>query len=47
MSEDEILLVDDEPNVITSLKRALIDEPYIIFQQIVQLMAWKYLERIT
>jgi two-component system probable response regulator PhcQ len=29
--EDSILLVDDEPNVISSLKRALMDEPYDIY----------------
>ncbi len=29
--ENTILLVDDEPNVISSLKRALMDEPYEIF----------------
>ncbi|MEW6601457.1 MAG: response regulator [Nitrospirota bacterium] len=28
--DNVILLVDDEPNVISSLKRALMDEPYII-----------------
>jgi len=28
--EDSILIVDDEPNVISSLKRALLDEPYEI-----------------
>ena len=29
--QDSILLVDDEPNVISSLKRALLDEPYEIY----------------
>lgn len=29
--QDALLIVDDEPNVIVSLKRALIDEPYEIF----------------
>jgi two-component system probable response regulator PhcQ len=29
--ENSILLVDDEPNVIKSLKRALVDEPYEIY----------------
>ena len=29
--QDTILIVDDEPNVISSLKRALVDEPYAIY----------------
>jgi DNA-binding NtrC family response regulator len=29
--QDSILLVDDEPNVVASLKRALLDEPYEIY----------------
>lgn len=29
--QDTLLIVDDEPNVITALKRALMDEPYEIF----------------
>jgi len=29
--DSAILLVDDEPNVVSSLKRALMDEPYKIF----------------
>lgn len=29
--QDSILIVDDEPNVIASLKRALTDEPYEIY----------------
>lgn len=31
MAEDSILIVDDEPNVIISLKRVLVDEPYQIY----------------
>ena len=31
MDDNNILLVDDEPNVIKAIKRALIDEPYTIF----------------
>ncbi|NOZ25840.1 MAG: response regulator [Nitrospirae bacterium] len=29
--EDSILLVDDEPNIISSLKRVLMDEPYRVY----------------
>ena len=29
--QDSILLVDDEPNVISSVKRALLDQPYEIY----------------
>lgn len=31
MAEDSILVVDDEPNVIASLKRVFMDEPYRIY----------------
>ncbi len=29
--EDSILIVDDEPNIIASLKRVLVDEPYQVY----------------
>lgn len=31
MSEDSLLIVDDEPNVISALKRIFMDEPYKVY----------------
>ena len=31
MSENSLLIVDDEPNVISAIKRTLVDEPYNIY----------------